>query len=178
MNIINLYKKISIKVSNFTLNICIIISILMSSLVFLNVLGRYVFGFSLPWGEELPRYLLIMLVFLGSSVALAQGKHVRLMFFINLLPNKLGALIIFIGNCLIAWFLVVLTDYSIQMVMSEGFRQTMPVMRFQMVYIYMWIPIGAILMLFHLGVQIIESIEVFLGYQSGNKILDDDKRVM
>lgn len=178
MKVINYYKQASKKIGELTLNICIGVSILMSVLVFINVLGRYVFNFSLPWGEELPRYLLIVLVFLGSSVALSQGKHVRLMFVVNMLPKKIGALIILIGNFLIVWFLVVLTDYSIQMVMTEGFRQTMPVMRFQMVYIYIWIPIGAVLMLFHLGVQIIESFEVLLGYQESHKVLDEDKRVM
>ncbi|WP_041682799.1 TRAP transporter small permease [Pusillimonas sp. T7-7] len=47
-----------------------------SVLVFAQVLTRYIFLYSVPWMEELTRFLMIWMVLLGTSVAVKQKQHI------------------------------------------------------------------------------------------------------
>lgn len=47
-----------------------------SALVFAQVLTRYVFLYSVPWMEELTRFLMIWMVLLGTAVAVKQKQHI------------------------------------------------------------------------------------------------------
>ncbi len=47
----------------------------MTLIVMVQVVARYVFNHSLFWSEELARYLLVWLTFLGASVAYYRGVH-------------------------------------------------------------------------------------------------------
>ena len=42
---------------------------------FAQVICRYVLEFSIPWADELARYCLVWLVFVGMVVALVRGQH-------------------------------------------------------------------------------------------------------
>jgi len=59
----------------------------MFALVFTNVVTRYGFGFSINWAEEVSRFLMIWVTFLGAGLALREGRHVA----IELLQELLGA---------------------------------------------------------------------------------------
>ena len=56
-------------------------------LVFTNVVTRYGFGFSIGWAEEISRFLMIWVTFLGAGLALREGRHVA----IDFLQDKLRA---------------------------------------------------------------------------------------
>lgn len=47
------------------------------SLVFLQVIMRYVFNNSLYWSEELTRYIFIWQIWLGASIGLREKKHIK-----------------------------------------------------------------------------------------------------
>jgi TRAP-type transport system small permease protein len=50
----------------------------MSGVVFGNVICRYFLDVSLGWYEEISRFLLIWIVFLGAVVALIKGDHLSI----------------------------------------------------------------------------------------------------
>lgn len=62
-----------------------ILGITMACVVILQVIFRYVFNNSLFWSEELARYLLVWLTFLGASCAYYRKVHPS----IDLLTNRL-----------------------------------------------------------------------------------------
>src|SRR5690606_41542178 len=50
--------------------------LVISALVFTQVLTRYVFMYSLPWLEELTRFLMVWMVMLGTAVAVKEKQHI------------------------------------------------------------------------------------------------------
>jgi len=56
-------------------------------IVMLQFFTRYVLNDSLGWTEEIARYLLILLTFVGSITCVKQGGHIFLEFFFRYVPE-------------------------------------------------------------------------------------------
>jgi len=69
----------------FIANICLII---MLSIIFINVILRYVISQPLYWGDEIMTYLMIVMVYAGFGFMLGQGGHVRMTLLFDKLPRK------------------------------------------------------------------------------------------
>nr|WP_163503478.1 TRAP transporter small permease [Halomonas socia] len=61
--------------------------------VSLQFFTRYVLGDSTTWTEEIARYLLIIVGFAGSALAVRKGTHIMVEFFYRYMPNWLGKLV-------------------------------------------------------------------------------------
>ncbi|MCK4241822.1 MAG: TRAP transporter small permease subunit, partial [Candidatus Atribacteria bacterium] len=51
--------------------------------VLLTVISRYIITISIPWTEELARYLMIWIAFLAGSLGLKKGVHVGIVFLVR-----------------------------------------------------------------------------------------------
>jgi TRAP-type C4-dicarboxylate transport system permease small subunit len=128
--------------------VCIAQATALFLIVVFAVIGRYAFGKSLTWTEEVPRYLLIWISFLGAAACVARREHVGFDVLFNKLPATvrrwLGA---FIG-LLIFGFGWVVFRYGITFVKDFGpdLMETIP---FTNYWYYTAMPIsGALMMLF------------------------------
>ena len=63
---------------------------LLAVTVFAQFFTRYVLNDSLAWTEEIARYLLILVGFLGASMAVRRNSHIQVEFFYRYLPAWLG----------------------------------------------------------------------------------------
>ncbi|QJQ96738.1 MULTISPECIES: TRAP transporter small permease [Halomonadaceae] len=61
--------------------------------VFLQFFTRYVMGDSTTWTEEIARYLLIGVGFVGSVMAVRKGSHIMVEFFYHYMPDWLARLL-------------------------------------------------------------------------------------
>ena len=59
-------------------------------IVFLQFFTRYVLNDSLAWTEEIARYVLILVAFLGAVTVSRKGTHIFLEFFYRYLPPVVG----------------------------------------------------------------------------------------
>ncbi len=55
-------------------------------LLFVQILLRQFFQYSLPWGEELATYMFVWFAYLGASVAAKMSAHNRVTFQFNFVP--------------------------------------------------------------------------------------------
>ena len=133
--------------------VCAVLLAAMASLVFGNVVGRYLFGVSLPWAEEAARYLMIWSALLATGLALREGAHIA----VETLPDALPARAALALRALVALILVVFLGLLVWLGLeyAEFARmQRTPVLRASMGLIYLAVPIGAGLCLLHLLIML------------------------
>lgn len=138
----------------------VITMILILFLIFIQALFRYFFGSGLIWGEELARYLHVAQVWIGGSLAIKKGGHIRVTFVRDLF-NKTGRKILdLLSTFLFFSFMVFIaikgTDYILQLV-SSGQRS--PSMGISMWIPYTVVPLGGFLMAVRLVQQFISILK-------------------
>lgn len=145
----------------------------MATLVFVNVVSRYVFGDSLNWSEEVSRYLMIWVTYLGAGLAMREGKHVAIEYGQGLLPRWLQPWFRGLLALVILGFMGVLMVVGVQF--SEfAWRQRSPVMQWPMGAVYLAIPIGALLFALHFLAMIREWITAVPGFEEPEEVAAED----
>ncbi len=129
-------------------------------IVSLGVFYRYVLNNSLTWTEELARYLMIWCAYFGMSRALEREKHVGVVAFINMLPEKYTYLVELFGKFIIMFFLVFLFRYSFAQ-LKVCRIQTTSAMGICMIWPYMAVTFGSLLMILKNIKLIYEKIVAF-----------------
>ena len=72
-----------------TENAFVIVGIILTMLItFTNVIARYVFHIGVGWSEELVRFTMIWITFIGMGIAIRTNEHVSIDYFYNLLDVK------------------------------------------------------------------------------------------
>jgi TRAP-type C4-dicarboxylate transport system permease small subunit len=78
------------KINDFLMSFCkismIIMVPVMTAIIFMQVILRYIFLAPLSWPEESARYLLIWISCLGSAYAVRKGMHISVVFIKENLP--------------------------------------------------------------------------------------------
>lgn len=78
--------------------ISVILMTIMTILIFIQVIMRYVFQHSLTWSEEFVRYCFIWLVYIGASYACRKGAHIKIDAALRLYPEKWREYIVILGD--------------------------------------------------------------------------------
>lgn len=87
------------------------------------VFFRYVIGHSLPWSDEVVRYLFVQFTLLAVALAVRDRQHIRVEFFVELLPAKIRRVVEAVSLLLVLAFNLVLVVYGMLWVFeSAGFK--------------------------------------------------------
>lgn len=121
----------------------------MSVLVFANVVSRYVLSDSIVWVEEVTRYMMIWVGFLGSGLVLRYGAHIAVDTFQDQLPTAAARALRAVIALLLAATFAAMTWHGVRYV-GFAWDQETPVLNWRTGLIYLAIPIGSALMLVHL----------------------------
>jgi TRAP-type C4-dicarboxylate transport system permease small subunit len=92
---------------------------LMITLVFLNVMGRYLFNVGFVWSEEISRLCFIFLVYLGSIEAMRDNRHLMIDTLLLKVPKIAQTVIYTVVQVCIIWLMVILTQGSWGLVMQN-----------------------------------------------------------
>jgi TRAP-type C4-dicarboxylate transport system permease small subunit len=121
----------------------------MTVVVSLQVIFRYVLTQPLYWSEELARYLFVWLSILGATLALQKRGHFGLEIFFRKLPQQMRRWVEFLILFLVGALVVVILASGIELVEKTASQES-PAIGIPMSWAYACLPVGAALMTFHL----------------------------
>jgi TRAP-type C4-dicarboxylate transport system permease small subunit len=121
----------------------------MTTLVFVNVIARYVLNFSIIWAEEVSQYLMIWIAYLGAGLALREGRHVALEMLHDRLSTPLSRRVRMAVGGIVLVFLGWVTILGFQFAIFVWNQET-PVLNISLGIPSLAIPLGTLLFAVHL----------------------------
>jgi len=126
--------------------ICMVILGILVTVVFLNVVFRYVLELPLAWSAELAQILLVWLTFMGAVAAIRRNRHLKIEDLLNRLPPASRRIVYRVINVVVSVFFVLMIWHGIGMTVTVA-GQTTDALRVSAAFFYATIPIGFLLML-------------------------------
>jgi TRAP-type C4-dicarboxylate transport system permease small subunit len=117
-------------------------------IVFLQFFTRYVLNDSLAWTEEIARYGLMWIVFIGGAMVTRRNTHIAVELLSNVMkPGPLRAALLALVDLVKLAFIGLLAYLSITIIERMGI-QRMTVFDLSMSWVYGGVALGCFLMLF------------------------------
>ena len=110
----------------------------------LQIVARFILLVSIPWTDELARYLMIWASFVGLGVAYRKGELICVAFFREKLPPHLLRAALLISDLLCSIFAIVIVIYGVKLCFLNA-GQVSPSMRISLGIIYAIVPLGCLL---------------------------------
>jgi TRAP-type C4-dicarboxylate transport system permease small subunit len=130
--------------------ILVLLLVLMTGVILAGVFARYVMNDSLTWSEEVARYAMVWLSFLGGGLVFRHGGHIAIDMLTQKIPPGFARhAVLALSQLVILAFLGVLLWKGIEMLGNSGYMTT-PALQLPMTVPYAAIPVGAALMIYHL----------------------------
>ena len=127
-------------------SLVILIAGIIVTIVTAEVILRYLFSHSLIFTEELSRYLMVWIVFLGSALAIRDGSHIRIQLLVNRLGARMQQITKLAAYALVVAFLVFITIEGLK-ILPRQLQQMCITIDVSLFYFYLAIPVGSILMI-------------------------------
>lgn len=152
--------------------ILIILLIIMTTVMGIQIVSRYVFQNSLTWSEELVRYMFVWSAFLGVPFCIKHGLSIKVDQFRNLFPIPLQKALMYIDKIIIFLLFLVLFIYSFKVVRATYLSgQTSPAMQLPMWTVQISVTVSSLL-------SMIRSIQNLLNLVRGKVKLEQKDGIL
>jgi TRAP-type C4-dicarboxylate transport system permease small subunit len=120
----------------------------MAIIIFANVVLRYSTSQSIEWAEEVARYMMVWMTFLGAGPVLRYGGHIAVDNLQDALPPAMAkALRLLIALMLSGFFIFII--YAGWTYVGRAQYQMTPTTQVSMAWVYGAMPVGGLLLLAH-----------------------------
>jgi TRAP-type C4-dicarboxylate transport system permease small subunit len=126
----------------------------MTLVVFLQVLFRYVFDAPLDWSEELATFTFAWMTLLGAGIGLKYDQHPSLDIFQSRFPPPLRKAAQVLVNLAVMFMLVVLCIYGWKLTTAMKMEK-MAALGYSVAFIYIILPVSSVIMFIHILVRTI-----------------------
>lgn len=141
--------------NNFEEYCLIVLFPIMTLVVFIATVGRYLQLYSLPWSEEMSRYIMVWMAYIGASVGIKRNAHLGVEALINTLPQKIQKAAVYVRVAIILVFNILIIYYSYQIISHQiKIQQTSPALFIPIWIAYFAVPFGMFLM----AVRLIQAV--------------------
>lgn len=140
-------KKFFLAVKKIEEILLVILMIVMCTIVFIATVARFTNLFIISWAEELARYCMIWIIFLGIGVAAIDGEHFSVEALDLFVPKKVMKVIRGICAVIVLVFSLFAGYYGVKILafqISGG--QITPSLNWPMWLMYLAIPLGLVIM--------------------------------
>ena len=152
--------------------ILIILLVIMTGVMGIQIVSRYVFQNSLTWSEELVRYMFVWSAFLGIPFCIKHGLSIKVDQFRNLFPIPLQKALMYIDKIIIFFLFLVMFIYSCLVVKASYLSgQTSPAMQIPMWMVQISVCISSLL-------SMIRSIQNLLNLLTGKTKVEQKDGVL
>jgi TRAP-type transport system small permease protein len=122
----------------------------MAIIIFANVVLRYTTSESIEWAEEVARYLMVWLTFLGAGPVLRYGGHIAVDNLQDSLPPRAAEALRVLIAALLFGFFGFMVWFGVMYVERAQFQMT-PTTQVSMGWVYAAMPVGGVLLVLHLA---------------------------
>ena len=106
---------------NKTEDICLVsMFVAMVSIIFFQVIMRYVFNNSLYWSEELGKFIFVWISWLGISIGQRRNEHIKITLLVDRLPYTTRKIMEIIADILLILICIVTLYYAIILVQTQA----------------------------------------------------------
>ncbi|PTQ70676.1 TRAP transporter small permease [Celeribacter persicus] len=130
----------------------------LTAVITLQIVSR-VFFTSMSWTEEVARFLLIWITFLGAALAYQQGRHIAVTLLRDSLPPMPGRIVSGLATLVAIVFLLTLAEIGWRYMTMQSFQKS-PSLRLSMTYVYAVMPLAAVIMA---GLSLIDLLRLLAG---------------
>ena len=116
--------------------IALVIFWLLALTVFYQFVTRYVLNDSAAWTEEVARYMLICVVFIGATIGVAKNNHIQVDFFYRHMPAAVGRWLSRGVDAVRVAFFAAAVVMTVQMMLKMGSNTRMTVVDAPMNIVY------------------------------------------
>jgi TRAP-type C4-dicarboxylate transport system permease small subunit len=120
----------------------------------LQIISRVLFT-AVGWTEELARFLLVWLTFLGATLAFQRGRHIAVTFMVDALPARLRKLARFVALSVVLALMVSLIVIGYRYMQVQSFQKSAS-LRISMTYVYAVMPLCTAIMAWYALVDMVE----------------------
>ena len=129
---------------------CIVLFAVMITVVFYEVVMRYLFNAPTFWSEALARSAMVWLVLLGMALGIRYQEHIRVDFVISLLPPAWQGVAAVVRYLIALAFSAVMLVYGVLLAVPN-LDQELPGIEIPVFWVYLAAPVAAFFMLLYLG---------------------------
>lgn len=169
--------KVIIEVNKFLI---VVMLATMFVLLFVNVVGRYLFSNTFLGADELSRHLMISIAFLGIGYGMRERKHSSFTFLQDVVSDKIRKLIRIVVAGLI-YFLMLTILYYGAIYTIRYMNNSTQVLQWKLGYWYVFIPIGALLFIYHFTIVVKDYVneakheDIEREIKGGDQLVQDSK---
>lgn len=133
--------------------IAFVFFVVMTLIVWAQILYRYILGDGIPWAEEISKYLMVWMGLLSAAIVYYEKGHISMEFFANRIKSKklLECFQIAAGSILFAALIYYGFEYA-----EFGKRFISPASGIRRFWPYLAIPVGGLFLLFYSIVHLLK----------------------
>ncbi len=142
-------------------------------IVISGVIARYAMRNPFAWTEEASRFLMIWMVLIGMSVVTRNRENLCVEFLVIKFPLLLQRFVKLVNDLLILYFLYILTVEGIDMAVNAR-TQLVPSLGITMFYPLLCIPVGGLLTMTQLGLQMLIDLLMWNSRISPHRVMTEE----
>ncbi len=118
----------------------------MATISFLNVLGRYIFHYSIAFTEEIGVNFFVWITVIGIGIAFERNSHLGMVSLFKMFPKPIKKIVVWLNLFLSAFLIGVVDWFTIKTIYDEItlFHSTSPALGIQMWIYYLGIPVFSV----------------------------------
>jgi TRAP-type transport system small permease protein len=147
---------------NFEEMVCAVFLTLLVIVISTGVVFRYGLDSPLSWPEELARYSLVWLTFIGAPLATKRHSHIVIDVAGPFLPERVRLWVALAVDLIVIAFLALLVGYGVQLT-QKMWVAVSPALSIRIGYVYLSIPLGTALMIVHMARELKSTAKALQG---------------